>query len=81
MYEINNIIIISMNFVLSLTHMLVFLSLYLMLSILRSIFVCAAAIVFFTFLASAQIFSPHAIASSRRELYTCLFRQMAILLL
>ena len=35
--------IISMAFVLSLTQMLVFLSLYVMLSILLSILVCAAA--------------------------------------
>ena len=40
------VLIISMTFVLSLTQMLVFLSLYVMLSILLSIFVCAAASLF-----------------------------------
>ena len=39
-------LIISMNFVLSLTQMFVFLSLYVMLSILLSILVCAAASLF-----------------------------------
>ena len=40
------VLIISMTFVLSLTQMLVFLSLYVMLSILLSILVCAAASLF-----------------------------------
>ena len=43
------VLIISMTFVLSLTQMLVFLSLYVMLSILHSILVCAAASLFCAF--------------------------------
>ena len=73
--------IISMTFVLSLTQMLVFLSLYVMLSILLSILVCAAASLFCACLVSVQVSAPYVIAGSTQELYTCLFRQMARLLL
>ena len=75
------VLIISMTFVLFLTQMLVFLSLYVMLSILLSILVCAAASLFCACLVSAQVSAPYVIAGSTQELYTCLFRQMARLLL
>ena len=75
------VLIISMTFVLSLTQMLVFLSLYVMLSILLSILVCAAASLFFACLVSVQVYAPYVIAGSTHELYTCIFRQMAWLLL
>ena len=73
--------VISMTFVLSLTQMLVFLSLYVMLSILLSILVCAAASLFCACLVSVQASAPYVIAGSTQELYTCLFRQMVRLLL
>ena len=73
--------IISMSFVLSLTQMLVLLSLYVMLSILLSILVCAAASLFCASLVSVRVSAPYVIAGSTQELYTCLFRQMARLLL
>ena len=75
------VLIISMTFVLSLTQMLVFLSLYVMLSILLSILVCAAASLFCACLVSVQVSAPYVIAGITQELYTCLFRQMARLLL
>ena len=74
------VLIISMTFVLSLTQTLVFLSLYVMLSILLSILVCAAASLFCACLVSVQVCHV-VIAGSKQELYTCLFRQMARLLL
>ena len=61
--------------------MLVLLSLYVMLSILLSILVCAAASLFCACLVSVQVSAPYVIAGSTQELYTCLFRQMARLLL
>ena len=64
-----------------LTQMLVLLSLYVMLSILLSILVCAAASLFCACLVSVQVSAPYVIAGSTQELYTCLFRQMARLLL
>ena len=70
-----------MTFVLSLTQMLVFLSLYVMLSILLSILVCAAASFFCACLVNVQVSAPYGIAGSTHELYTCLFRQVARLLL
>ena len=72
------VLIISMTFVHCLTQMLVFLSLYVMLSILLSILVCAVASLFCACLVSVQVSAP---AGSTQELYTCLFRQMARLLL
>ena len=74
------VLIISMTVVLSLTQRLVFLSLYVMLSILLAIFVCAAASLFCACLVSVQVSAPYVIAGSTQELYTCLFRQMARLL-
>ena len=74
------LLIISMTFVLSLTQMLVFLSLYVMLSILLTILVCAAASVFCACLVSVQVSAPYVIAGGA-QLHTCLFRQMARLLL
>ena len=56
--------IISMNCVLSLTQMLVLLSLYVMLSILLSILVCAAAGLFCACLVSVQVSAPYAIAAA-----------------
>ncbi len=73
--------IMSMSFVLSLTQMLVLLSMYVMLSILLSILVCAAASLFCANLVSVQVSAPYVIAGSTQELDTCLFRQMARLLL
>ena len=61
--------------------MLVLLALYVMLSILLSILVCAAASLFCACLVSVQVSAPYVIADSTQELYTCLFRQMARLLL
>ena len=75
------VLIISMTFVLSLTQMLVFLSLYVMLSILLSTLVCAAASLSCACLVSVQVSAPYVIAGSTHELYTCLVRQMARLLL
>ena len=64
-----------------LTQMLVLLSLYVMLSILLSILVCAAASLFCASLVSVQVSAPYVIAGSTQELYTCLFRPMSRLLL
>ena len=72
---------LSMTFVFSLTQMLVFLSLYVMLSILLSTLVCAAASFFCACLVSVHVSAPYVIAGSTQELYTCIFRQMARLLL
>ena len=44
-------------------------------------FVCAAASLFCACLVSVQVSAPYVIAGSTQELYTCLFRQMARLLL
>ena len=52
------LLIISMTFALSLTQMLGFLSLYVMLSILRSSLVCAAASLFCAYLVSVQVSAP-----------------------
>ena len=52
-----------------------------MLSILLSILVCAAASLFCACLVSVHVSAPYVIAGSTQELYTCLFRQMASLLL
>ena len=57
------VLIIYMTFVLSLTQMLVFLSLYVMLSILLSILVCAAAGLFCACLVSVQVSAPYVIAA------------------
>ena len=59
-----------MSFVLSLTQMLFFLSLYVMLSELLSILVCAAASLFSARLVSVQVSAPCVIAGSTQELYT-----------
>ena len=59
----------------------VLLSLYEMFSMLLSILVCAAASLFFACLVYVQVSAPYAIADHKYELYTCLFRQMARLLL
>ena len=64
-------IIMSMTFVFSLTQMLVLLSLYMMLSILPSILVCAAASLFCACLVSVQVSAPYVIAGSTEELHTC----------
>ena len=69
------------DFVLSLTQMLVFLSLCVMLSLLLSILVCAAASLFCACVVSVQVSTPYATAGSTQELYTCFFRQIERLLL
>ena len=56
------VLILSMTFVLSLAQMLVFLSFYVMLSILLSILVCAAASLFCACLVSVQVSAPYVIA-------------------
>ena len=61
--------------------MLVLQSLYAMLSIFLSILVCAAASLFCACLVSVQVSAPYDTAGSTHELYICLFRQMARLLL
>ena len=73
--------IMSMPFVLSLTHMLVLLFLYAMLSTILSILVCAAASLFRVCLVSLHASAPCAIASSTQKLYTCPFRQITKLFL
>ena len=75
------VLIIYMTIVLSLTQMLVFLSLYVMLSILLSILVCAAASFSVLVWSVSRSLHHYVIAGSTQELYTCLFRQMARLLL
>ena len=62
------VLIISMTFVLSLTQMLVFLSLYVMLSILLSMLVCAATSLFCACLVSVQVSAPYVMAGSTHEL-------------
>ena len=59
-------IYISMSFVLSLTEMLVFLSLYVMLSILLSILVCAAANFFCAIAAVEMTFKSYGGATMRK---------------
>ena len=76
-----SVLIICRTFVLSLTQMLDFLYMYVMLSILLSILVYAAASVFCACLVSVHVSAPYVIAGSTRDLYTCLFRQMTRLLL
>ena len=58
------LLIISMTFVLSLTQMLPFLSLYLMLSIRLSILVCAAASLNCACLVNVHVCAPYAIAGN-----------------
>ena len=72
----------AMTFVLSLTQILVLLSLYyVMLSIRLSSLVCGAASLFCARCFSIEVSVPYAIAGSAQQLYTCLFRQLAMLLL
>ena len=66
-----------MSFVLSLTQMLVLLSLYVMLSILLSILVCAAASLFCACLVSVQVSAPYVIAGSTQE-YNNMARQSGV---
>ena len=73
--------IIFMNLVLSLAQMWVLLSLFVMLSILLSILVCEDPSLFCDCLVSVQVSAQYVIAGSTHDLYTCLFRQMAMLLL
>ena len=60
--------ITSVTFVFSLTQVFVFLSRYVMFHILLSIFVCAAASLFFAGVVSAHVSAPYVIAESTREL-------------
>ena len=71
----------AMTFVLSLTQILVLLSLYVILSIRLSSLVCGAAGLFCARCFSIEVSVPYAIAGSAQQLYTCLFRQLAMLLL
>ena len=73
--------IIAMTFVLPMTQMLVLIYLYVMLSILLYMLVCAAARLFCGCLLSVHVSVPHVIAGNTHQLYTRLFRQMARLLL
>ena len=75
------LLIMSMTCVLSLTQMLIFLSLYVMFSILLSILVCAAASLFCACLVSVHVSAPYRIPCNIQEVYTCLFRQTGCLLL
>ena len=59
----------------------IFLSLCVMLSILLSILVFAAASLFCACLVRVQVSAPYVLAGTTPELYTCLFEQMARLLL
>ena len=62
--------LLIMTFVLSLIQMLVLLSLYVMLGILISILVCAAASLFCAPLVGVHVSAPYATAGSAQELYT-----------
>ena len=73
--------ILSITFVFSRTLMLVFLSLHVMLSILLSILVDATTGLSCACLVSVHISAPYVVAGSTHELCTCLFREMAMLLL
>ena len=75
------LLIITMTCVLSLTQLLVFLSMYVMLIKFISILVYAAASLFCACLTSVQVSAPYVIAGSMQELYTNFFGQMAMLLL
>ena len=70
------LLIISTTFVPCLTQMLVFLSLYVMLSILLSILVCAAAGLFCACLVSVQVSAPYVVASTK--LYIDMLQGMAL---
>ena len=65
---------------LSLTQMLVFLSLYVMLSMRVSILICATTSLFCACFVSGQVSAQYAISGSTHALYMCVFRQMAMLL-
>ena len=74
------LLIISMTFVLSI-YPDVGLSIGVCdVDILLSILVCAAASLFSACLVSVEVSAPYLIAGSTQELYTCIFRQMAVLL-
>ena len=73
------VLIIYMTFVLSLAQMLVFLSLYVMLSMLLSILVCAAASLFCACLVSVQVSAP--LCHIWQHTGVVIFRQMTRLLL
>ena len=60
--------ITSVTFVLSLTQMFVFLSQGVMFNIFLSIFVCAAARLFFAWVVSVHVSAPYVIAGSTHEL-------------
>ena len=78
--QFSHIAIISRTFVFSLTQRLVFLSLYVVLSILHTL-VCAAASLLCACLVSVRISTPYVIADRTLELNTCIFRHMTRLLL
>ena len=59
--------------------MFVFLSRYVMFSILLSIFVCAAATLFFAWMVSAHVSALYLTAGSTHELKTGLFKHIPML--
>ena len=59
--------------------MFVFLSRYVMFNILLSIFVCAAASLFFALVVSALVSARYVIAGSTHELLICLFKHIPVL--
>ena len=75
------VFITSVTPVFGLTQVFVFLSWYVILSILLSIFVCTASSFFSTCFVSDHVSAPYVIAGSTHELQTFLFRQMGKLLL
>ena len=60
--------ITSVTLVFSLTQMFVFLSRYVMFNLLRSIFVCVAASLFFAWVVIVHVSMPYIIAGSMGEL-------------
>ena len=80
-FHVPTLLIIYNAFFLSLTQMLVFRSLYVMLSILLSMLVCAAGSLFCACLIRVQVYAPYVLARSRHELFSYLIKQITMLLL
>ena len=64
---------------LSLIQMFVFLSRYVVVNIILSIFVCAAASLFFAWVVSAHVSAPYVSAGSTHKLYTFLVKHGPVL--
>ena len=60
--------IMPVTCVFSLTHVFVFLSQYVLLHTLLSLFVCAAVCLFFAWVVNAHVFAPYVITGSTHEL-------------